>query len=276
MLFCVLPKNQKRQAHNMKFTAFIADLHLEASQLGTFVLFKRFCSEYASKLDALYILGDLFVFWVGDDDLSDFNRSVVACLQGLVAQGVKVYLLPGNRDFLIGEKFAALSGCKVLQDPTKIDLYGMPVLLTHGDLLCSEKHRIHTMFRAITNRKQFKRVFLALPLKLRRKIAYLVNAISNGRRYNTPKRQAIFNIDEAIVRRLVNASGVKCLIHGHFHIGGVFPLLDSAAMAGTKKVDQIDNLAAIPLRVVLSEWANENGQMLLCYPDHRCRFENAV
>lgn len=276
MLLCHLQKNQKCQAYKMKSTAFISDLHLEASRPEALALFKRFCSEYASKLDALYILGDLFVFWVGDDDLSDFNRSVIVCLQELVAKGVKVYLLPGNRDFLISDKFAALSGCTVLHDPTKIDLYGVPVLLTHGDLLCSKKHRIHIMFRAITNRKQFKKIFLSLPLKLRRKIAYLINAISGGRRYNTSERKTIFNIDEKIVRRLVDANGVKCLIHGHLHMEGVFQLPDSTAVTSTKIIGQIDNLAAVPSRIVLDEWTDEGGQTLLCYPDHRCHFENAV
>ena len=122
-------------------TAFISDLHLSPTEPKTVELFFKFLKELSPQTEALYILGDFFKFWSGDDDRSEFNEKIKEALKTASAK-IPVYFMPGNRDFILGEVFTKESGCTLLPDPYKINLYNRPTLLTHGDILAHDiKHR---------------------------------------------------------------------------------------------------------------------------------------
>jgi len=144
----------------MIHTLFISDLHLDASRPAITELFLTFLRTEATQAHALYILGDLFEAWIGDDDPAPEHQTVIAALHELNAQGVELYFMHGNRDFLIGADFAAHSGCTLLADPTLIDLYGTPTLLMHGDTLCTDDIAYQN-FRRMSATRTGKRDFLA-------------------------------------------------------------------------------------------------------------------
>ena len=122
----------------MPATLFISDLHLDPDRPEITGLFLDFLGKQARGSDALYILGDLFEAWIGDDDDSPMNRRVSEAIHSLVEHGTPVFLMHGNRDFLVGGTFEQNSGCSLIDDPTRIDLYGTPTLLMHGDTLCTD------------------------------------------------------------------------------------------------------------------------------------------
>ena len=144
-------------------TLFISDLHLDPERPEITALFGHFLDGEARSADALYILGDLFEAWVGDDDPSEAGAMVAQKLHALSASGVPVFFIRGNRDFLLGTGYAARCGMTVLDDPTIIDLYGTPTLLLHGDLLCSDD-TAYQQFRAQTRDPHWQAQFLAQPL----------------------------------------------------------------------------------------------------------------
>ena len=151
-------------------TLFISDLHLSRERPATVALFLRFLSDRGRRAERLYILGDLFDAWIGDDDQGDPIPEVIGNLRRLVDSGVAISLMHGNRDFLIGEDFANATGCKLLPDPATIDLYGMPALLMHGDLLCTDD-LAYQEFRKQIRSTPFKKDFLSRPLAERAAIA---------------------------------------------------------------------------------------------------------
>ena len=155
---------------------FIADLHLSPTQPKVTNLFFKFIEDTAPKADALYILGDFFKFWVGDDDRSIFNEQIKKALK-TISSKIPVYLMPGNRDFILGQTFAKESGCILISDPYKIDLYNKPTLLTHGDILCSKDMK-HCIFRTITRFPHGIAIFLKLPLKFRTWLASSIQKYS--------------------------------------------------------------------------------------------------
>ena len=161
-------------------TLFVSDLHLCAGRPQSNRSFFGFLEHEARSARALYILGDLFEYWVGDDDLGDaFNATVVAALARLVAAGVPVYLMHGNRDFLIGEKFAAASGVILLQDPTVIDLNGMRTVLLHGDTLCTDDVE-YQAWRRKARDPAFQAAFLAKSLAERRQTEEALRSAAGG------------------------------------------------------------------------------------------------
>ena len=147
-------------------TLFISDLHLDAERPHITELFGRFVDEEARKADALYILGDLFEAWVGDDDPSETGAFVAAKLRGLRDAGIPVYFMRGNRDFLLGDAYARRAGVTILPDPSVVMLHGRPTLLMHGDTLCSDDVA-YQQFRAQTRDPDWQRQFLAQPLEAR-------------------------------------------------------------------------------------------------------------
>ena len=148
----------------MPHTLFISDLHLGADHPGSMAACQRFVVELAPQAEALYILGDLFEYWAGDDDMEDeFHARVVTALRSLATQGTKVYLLHGNRDLLMGEALAEACRATLLPDPTLIDLHGTPTLLSHGDLLCTGDTE-YQRYRAQVHDAAFQQQFLAKPL----------------------------------------------------------------------------------------------------------------
>lgn len=195
-------------------TLFVSDLHLCPTRPQINRAFFEFLREPAARAESLYILGDLFEYWAGDDDDDPFNASVLQSLHDLAATGVKLYLMHGNRDFLIGEAFARATGAALLPDPTLTVLYGTRTLLMHGDTLCTEDVG-YQEFRAKVRNPAYQRQFLAQPLAARKKI------IAGLREENSEKKQlkseAIMDVTPAAVDAALRENGYPRLIHGHTH-----------------------------------------------------------
>lgn len=198
-----------------KKTLFIADLHLDVTQPNITKLFLQFIEHYAAAIDvdALYILGDLFRLWAGDDDDSEFNQQIKAALKKL-SQTMTVYLMPGNRDFLLGEKFARASGCILIPDPYKIDLYGTPTLLSHGDVLCT-KDLTHILFRQLTRRKFGLKLFSQLPLKWRKFLAEKIHEWTT--KTKNKKSSTVIATQQQAIEDVMTQFNVQQLIQGHTH-----------------------------------------------------------
>ena len=234
-------------------TLFISDLHLDPERPAITALFLDLLAGRAAHADALYILGDLFEAWVGDDDDSDWLRPVVAGLRRLADAGIPVYLMHGNRDFLMGEAFAAASGCVQLPDPSVIDLHGQATLLMHGDTLCTDDTQ-YQAFRTQVRSVAWRQGILAKPLAERQAIAAQMRAQSRAE--NAGKAESIMDVNVAAVEQAMAEHGVSRLVHGHTHRPGVHEL-DLNGHAGQ--------------RIVLGDWY-EAGSVLAC-DDNGCRLE---
>lgn len=195
-------------------TLFISDLHLDPSRPAVTRAFFDLLEQQAASADALYILGDFFEAWVGDDDDSDLACSVSAALRGLTDRGVSAYLMHGNRDFLIGEEFCSKSGCQLIDDPTVIDLYGHRALLMHGDSLCTDDHE-YMAFRAQCRSPEWQQAILSRSLEQRRQLAQQLRA--DSREANSNKAEDIMDVNAAAVREALQDYDVDLLIHGHTH-----------------------------------------------------------
>lgn len=199
----------------MPHSLFISDLHLSAGHSGSMAVFQRFIAEVAPRAEALYILGDLFEYWAGDDDLEDaFHARVIAALRSLARHGTKVYLLHGNRDLLMGEALAEACHATLLHDPTLIDLYGMPTLLSHGDILCTGDTE-YQRYRAQVHDAAFQQQFLARPLAERKD--YIEQLRSRSTMEKQGKDSAIMDVSAAAVAALLREYRYPRLIHGHTH-----------------------------------------------------------
>jgi UDP-2,3-diacylglucosamine hydrolase len=223
----------------------ISDLHLCAQRPAILQLFIEFLNRQAGRCDALYILGDLFEAWLGDDDDAPDHARVVSALRALRDSGTAIYFMHGNRDFLIGEKFAALSGCRLLPDPSVIDLNGTPTLLMHGDTLCTDDVSYQRFRRLVRNRFS-QRLFLGLPLALRRRLARRLRAQSMSR--TLEKSPAIMDVNARSVAAVMRRHQVTRLIHGHTHRPAVHDF-------------EIDGRLA--QRIVLGDWYAQ-GSVLRC------------
>lgn len=195
-------------------TLFISDLHLDAGQPDTVRRFLEFIDREALGARALYILGDLFEAWVGDDDDDPRLESIVAALARVTAAGVPCAVMHGNRDFLIGPHFCEATGCRLLGDYERIDLYGEPVLLTHGDLLCTDDTRYMTL-RATLRDPNWQRDFLAKPLAERRRIANDLRELSATE--IAAKSYDIMDVNQRAVEQTMRDFDVALLLHGHTH-----------------------------------------------------------
>ncbi|OGT04327.1 MAG: UDP-2,3-diacylglucosamine diphosphatase [Gallionellales bacterium RBG_16_57_15] len=202
----------------MPHTLFISDLHLSADHSGSMAAFQRFIAEFAPQAEALYILGDLFEYWAGDDDLEDeFHARVIAALRGLAQRGTRVYLLHGNRDLLMGKALAEACRATLLHDPTLLDLYGTPTLVSHGDRLCTGDTE-YQRYRARVHDADFQRQFLARPLAERK--AYIEQLRSRSTLEKQSKDSAIMDVNDAAVAALLREYRYPRLIHGHTHQPG--------------------------------------------------------
>lgn len=237
----------------MKTTLFISDLHLDSDRPEVVDLFLEFLARRATQAEALYILGDFFEIWIGDDDLSPLARTVIDQLRTLTGGGVPVYVMVGNRDFLIGEGFARSSGCQLLPDPTVIDLYGTPTLLVHGDSLCTDDVEYQT-FRAQVRNPQWQQSFLAQPIAERAAVARELRSAS--RRKSRDKPAAIMDVNPDAVAATLREHGVRQLIHGHTHRPAIHHLV-------------VDGTTAT--RIVLGDW-NDSARILEVDTDG-CRLE---
>jgi UDP-2,3-diacylglucosamine hydrolase len=224
---------------------FVSDVHLGAESGPALEQFLTFLACQAAGAAALYILGDLFESWVGDDDRSVAGERVCAGLKALTSGGVPCFVMHGNRDFLLGPGFAARSGCRLLPDPVVAELDGEPVLLTHGDALCTDDHAYQEL-RSMVRRPEWQRRFLALPLPAREALADEVRA---GSRAHTARTvPTIMDVNAAAVMAAFRAGGVRRMIHGHTHRPAVHDLAVEGAAAQ---------------RIVLGAWY-EQGSYLSC------------
>lgn len=203
-------------------TLFISDLHLSEDHPETTELFFQFLKSKANTAEALYILGDFFEVWVGDDDHSAFNETVKKQLREFTQTGIPTYFMHGNRDFLIRKRFAKETGITLLKEPSTIDLYGEPVLLLHGDSLCTLDERHQKSRKIMHNRFYQSAVLWLLPLKARRHYGYRFRTNSAGRK--KALSNDIMDVTPEEVIRVMSDAKVNTLIHGHTHRPAIHPL----------------------------------------------------
>lgn len=195
-------------------TLFIADLHLSADRPDITSLFFQFLNSDARDADALYILGDLFEMWIGDDDQNELNCDVARHIKQLADTGIPVYFIHGNRDFLLGKRFARQSGMQLLPESDIITLYGQRILIMHGDSLCT-LDTDYQAFRKKSRRRWWQVMMLSLPLWLRRRIA--AKARVQSQQNNSSKTMEIMDVTQSEVVEQMQLAGVERLIHGHTH-----------------------------------------------------------
>lgn len=196
------------------FTYFISDLHLSADRDDINQCLFGFLREQAVQAEALYVLGDLFEVWIGDDDHNTFTLSIAQAFKRLSLLGVPIYFIHGNRDFLIRQRFAKLAGFTLLPEQTVIDLYDQPTLIMHGDELCT-KDIDYQAFRKKARSWWWPRLILSLPLSLRRKIAKKGRQTSKNKQANLSAD--IMDVTQEEVQKYMQKYQVKTLIHGHTH-----------------------------------------------------------
>jgi UDP-2,3-diacylglucosamine hydrolase len=230
----------------MSFSLFISDLHLSPDTLAANDTLLHFLRETAPAADALYVLGDLFEYWIGDEGLDQpYAMQIARASQALAAGGVPVYFMHGNRDFLVGERFTLASGMNLLSDPTVVDLYGTRTLLMHGDTLCSDDIE-YQKFRATVRNPAWQRDFLAKPLAERVRMAREVRGKSESAKQ--VKDMTIMDVAPASVDNAFRAHEYARLIHGHTH-------------RPARHVHKVDGRDCE--RWVLADWYDQ-GSYLLC------------
>jgi UDP-2,3-diacylglucosamine hydrolase len=237
-------------------TLFISDLHLESSQPDIGEQFLSFLGGEARGAEALYILGDLFEAWLGDDDPSPYYGEMKSALRELTDAGVPVYFMHGNRDFIIGKDFAAATGITILDDPTVVDLYGEKILLCHGDSLCTDDVH-YQQIRAMTRDPEWQAMILAKSIEER--IALALQARKDSMERSKSLSDEIMDVNQDAVATMLDEYGVNVMLHGHTHRPAVHT------------VDLADRTAT---RIVLGDWFeqgsvvrwDENGPRLEVMP----------
>ncbi len=198
----------------MKPTLLISDLHLDAARPQATALLERFLAGEARTAAALYILGDLFEAWIGDDDDNPLAARVAKALRALANAGVPLYFIAGNRDFLLGADYAARAGLQLLADGSVQRIGGVPTLLMHGDLLCTQDSA-YLAFRAQVRDAHWQQQFLAQPLAARR--AYAAQARAGSMAHTRDSAPELMDVMPAAVEAALRDAGVQRLIHGHTH-----------------------------------------------------------
>jgi UDP-2,3-diacylglucosamine hydrolase len=197
---------------------FISDLHLAEERAAANERFIGFVEGVARSADALYILGDFFEYWIGDDDLdAPFNAVVAGLLRGLTRGGVPVYVMHGNRDFLLGEAFCRATGSVLLPDPTVAHIEGEKTLLVHGDTLCTDDHD-YQAWRRVARSSGWQAEFLAKPREERRSI--VLGLREKSKAVVQAKPADIMDVNEGAVVQALREHGVRRLVHGHTHRAG--------------------------------------------------------
>jgi UDP-2,3-diacylglucosamine hydrolase len=222
---------------------FVSDVHLDAQHAQATEQFLGFLGAEAAGAEALYILGDLFEAWVGDDDREPGNERVCRALRALAASGVACFALHGNRDFLLGAGFCERSGCRLVTDPVVTQLDGERVLLTHGDALCTDDHPYQEL-RSIVRDPAWQRRFLKLPRAHRELLAD--EARAGSRRHTARTVPYIMDVNAAAVTAAFRAAQVRRMIHGHTHRPGVHDL-------------EVDGQPA--QRIVLGAWYEQGSYL---------------
>ncbi len=222
---------------------FISDLHLAPERPRIINLFTRFVDEIAVKADTLYILGDFLEYWIGDDDKAEGLEPVFTALAKLHEAGVKVKFMHGNRDFLIGRKMAERHHFEIIGDPVVEQLNNAPVLLMHGDLLCTDDVD-YQKFRLKTRNRTLQRLFLLLPLFMRERIARSLRNTSE--KATAMKADEIMDVNQQAVIDTMREYGVSLLIHGHTHRPAIHEI-------------SVDGLSA--RRIVLGDWYKDGNYL---------------
>ncbi len=224
-------------------TLFISDLHIDSRCPEITGQFLTFLSREARDAEALYILGDLFESWVGDDAADTDQQAAIAGIKALTGSGIPCFVMHGNRDFLLGGRFCALSGARLLPDPLLVTLYGEPVLVMHGDALCTDD-RPYQRLRATVRDAGWQQRFLRLSVGARRALA---GAARVGSRAHTAGLEyAISDVNPGSVALALRDAGVATLLHGHTHRPAIHPLV-------------VDGRACT--RIVLGDW-HSRGSVL--------------
>lgn len=233
---------------------FISDLHLTPERPEAVSLFRRFIDGLATQATSLYILGDFFEVWIGDDDLDlPFHADIAGTLRRLTTAGVAVYFMPGNRDFLAGPRLAEATGWTPLDDPTCIQVQGKPTLISHGDIYCTDDVAYQS-FRHEVRTPAWQSAFLAKPAAERRAIAQAIRERSERTKAGT--RPEIMDVNAAAIHAACQQHGVTRLIHGHTH----------------RPARHLFEINGLPCeRWVLPDWYDQGGY-LVC-DDSGCRLE---
>lgn len=226
---------------------FISDLHLSAEREDLTQLFFKFLEEYAKYAQKIYILGDFFNVWLGDDDSNLFTQRIIKALKQASQRGIEIYVMRGNRDLMLGQRFTDAIAGTLLPDPSVIDLFGHPTLLMHGDSLCRLDVK-YQRFRAQVRHPLVRGIYLTLPLFLRRYIARRLRRASQ--QHQRQQQPAIMDVTQEAVIESMQQFKSRQLIHGHVHRAAIHPL-------------EIDGQVA--QRYVLGDWG-KTGNFLECWP----------
>lgn len=232
---------------------FISDLHLDRSHPSIANIFVSFLKKHTRPNHTLYILGDFFEAWIGDDDMSLFNLSIMDALKTATSQGLPIYIMHGNRDFLIGKKFLKYTGCQLLPDEHVIEINDKRVLLMHGDTLCTEDEK-YLKFRKKMRNWFVQKIILLQSLKKRQAMAARYRA--GSKQHTSMAAENIMDVTQAEVERVMQKHNVQHLIHGHTHRQAVHEF-------------QLNGEPAT--RTVLGAW-HEHGNALVCDENGEYRF----
>jgi UDP-2,3-diacylglucosamine hydrolase len=219
-------------------TLFISDLHLDQSRPAATQAFLNFLATEAAAADALYILGDLFEYWIGDDDPDTHNRTIADALATLTSSGVRCYIMHGNRDFMLGGDFIRNSGTVLLHDPTLIYVGNESVLLSHGDVLCTDDLG-YQRYRRIVHNPIAQRIYNSVPFSWRKRLVLKIRGASMAK-YGM-KAPQILDVNQRAVADFMRSYDVLTLLHGHTH---------------RPSIHQFDLDGQIARRIVLGDWYN--------------------
>ena len=220
---------------------FISDLHIDASRPAITERFLNFLATEARHAEVLYILGDLFESWIGDDAADDAQTAAIAGLHALTSHGVPCFVMHGNRDFLLAAQFCRMSGAELLPDPLIVTLYGEPVLVMHGDALCTDD-RAYQRLRATVREAEWQRQFLALSVVSRRALAGAARVGSQA--HTAAVEYAITDVNPDSVAKALRSAGTATLLHGHTHRPAIHAL-------------QVDGRPCT--RIVLGDWYDQGS-----------------
>ncbi len=195
-------------------TFFISDIHLDPKRPESTTIFLKVLEERVTGADALYLLGDVFEYWIGDDAVSDTASEVARATKALADAGTKVYFMPGNRDFLLGQGYAKKAGWELLADPTEITIYNTPILLLHGDSLCTDD-KAYQAFRQQVRNPAWQHNFLSRSIVERLNMAEQARAQSKD--YTAGAEGEIMDVNAGAVIEALRNSTAKIMIHGHTH-----------------------------------------------------------
>ncbi len=238
----------------MRKTLFISDLHLHPSQPEIEEAFLQFLKQDAPNADALYILGDLFEFWMGDDDINSPYQNVLHALKE-TSRDLPVYFMPGNRDFLVGSDFETITGCQIISDGLIIDLYDQQAILLHGDTLCTDDVE-YQKFRKEVRSAEWKNNVLSMSLGDRHQ--YFVSLRQQSQSAIEQKSSEIMDVNSDAVISTIKSTKVDLMIHGHTHRPGTH-----SYNINNKDVK----------RIVLGDWYDQ-GSMLICTDNGQCDLQS--